>query len=110
MPDNNENSQITAIKMMGDLSHLMMSVVLAKVEEIHKGQENLARAIHEQGEIQRHLGRQVAELTAEVKRMTALMRSETADALTAPLMDLKAHSDRRKRERSGSRQIYGDTD
>lgn len=92
----NETTEQAAIKAIADITRMHIEHVVLKIDQIAKNQEDAYRAIDELKQIVHHQRHDIKALVDEVKRMSALLPSDTAMALTAPLLELQADSKRRR--------------
>ena len=109
MTNEDHNSQIAAIHAMSDLSTTMVNMLWNDVKSIKHEQSKIVDLITEVNSLVKILTQKTMELSMEIHRVSSHLPGPTADALTAPLIAMQDSSEKRKRERSVSRRIYGDS-
>lgn len=92
----NETTEQAAIKAIADITRMHIEHVVLKIDQITKNQEDAYRAIDDLKHAVHQQRHEIKALIEEVKRMSALLPSDTAMALTAPLLELQTDSKRRR--------------
>ena len=104
-----ESTGVAAIRGMSDLSNSIIMGLNSDMHRIIQRQEILESLIRECNDLSKVNTKELMKLSNEIREMRKLLHDPTVDALTGPLMELQGDSDKRKRERSVSRRIYGDS-
>jgi hypothetical protein len=104
-----ETTGVAAIRGMSDLSNSIIMGLNSDMHRIIQRQEILENLIRECNELTKTNTKELMKLSNEIRDMRKLLHDPMVDALTGPLMELQEDSNKRKRERSISRRIYGDS-
>lgn len=105
---NEETTGIAAIRGMSDLSNSIIMGLNSDMHRIIQRQEILENLIRECNELSKMNTKELMKLSNEIREMRKLLHDPTVDALTGPLLELQEENQRRKRERSMSRRVFGD--
>jgi hypothetical protein len=104
-----ESTGVAAIRGMSDLSNSIIMGLNSDMHRIIQRQDVLECLIRECNELSKMNTKELMNLSNEIREMRKLLHDPMVDALTGPLIAMQQETDKRKRERSTSRRIYGDS-